>query len=189
MIISINGAQGSGKSTVAKMLAGKLGWPQYNIGGLRRKIAGDRGLTLAEYNKLGETDPSTDVEIDEYQKKLGETEDNFIIEGRTSWYFIPHSSKIYIDVKEEEGVKRVFGHLQQKNERNEDKGLDSIEDVKESMRKRHESDRIRYKKYYGVDVNDLKHYDFYIDTTDLNPEQVYGAVYEYVLKQLDNGKN
>lgn len=55
-----------------------------------------RGMTLAEYNKLGETDPSTDIEVDEYQKKLGETEDNFIIEGRTSWHFIPHSLKFLL---------------------------------------------------------------------------------------------
>mgnify|MGYP003822174167 FL=1 len=53
MIISLSGAGGSGKSTIAMKLADKLGWPRYYIGGLRREMAARRGLTLAEYNKLG----------------------------------------------------------------------------------------------------------------------------------------
>lgn len=189
MIISLSGAQGSGKSTIAQMLADKLGWPRYYIGGLRREAAAKRGLTLAEYNKLGETDPETDREVDEYQKKLGETQDNFVIEGRTSWYLIPHSFKIYLDVEENEGSRRIFSHLQLKNDRNEDTGLNSVESVKKSGQKRLESDRLRYKKYYNIDVNDVKHYDFYLDTTDLKPEEVFSAVYEAVKKRLDKGKN
>ena len=101
MIISLSGAPGSGKSTVAQMLADKLSWPRYYMGGLRREAAKKRGLSLAEYNKLGETDIKTDKEVDEYQRELGEKEDNFVIEGRTSWYFIPHSLKIYLDVSPE----------------------------------------------------------------------------------------
>jgi len=189
MIISFSGAHGSGKSTIAQKLADKLDWPRYYMGGLRRDAAAKKGLTLAEYNKLGETDPKTDQEVDEYQKKLGETDDNFIIEGRTSWYFIPQSLKIYLDVEESEGDRRVFGHLQQKNNRNEDKELDSLESVRESLHKRLESDRLRYRKYYDIDVNDLKHYDFYLDTTKLNQDEVFKAVYEWVEKQLDKAKN
>jgi cytidylate kinase len=189
MIISFSGAAGSGKSTIAVRLAKELGWPHYYMGGLRREAAKRRGITLAEYNILGETDPSTDQEVDEYQKKLGETDDNFIVEGRTSWYLIPHSLKIYLDVDENEGIKRIFGHLQQKNERNEDKDLTSLADVKESVKSRLLSDSIRYKKYYGIDVNDKSQYDFCLDTTHLNPEEAYQAVYKFVLTNLDNKKN
>jgi len=189
MIISFSGAIGSGKSMIAERLSKELGWPRYYMGGLRREAAKKRGLTLAEYNKLGETDPLTDLEVDEYQKKLGETEDNFIIEGRTSWYFIPQSLKIYLDVEEEEGKKRILGHLQQKNERNEDRGLENLEDVEESMRRRLASDRLRYQQYYSVDVNDQSHYDFCLDTTHLTPDQVYRAVFDFVRPYLDNKKN
>jgi cytidylate kinase len=48
MIISIGGTHGSGKSTIAKMLAKKLNWPHYYMGGLRRETAKKKGLTLAE---------------------------------------------------------------------------------------------------------------------------------------------
>lgn len=188
MIISLSGAPGSGKSTIAQMLADKLEWPRYYIGGLRREAAAKRGMTLAEYNKLGETDPVTDTEVDDYQTELGRTQDNFIIEGRTSWYLIPHSLKIYLDVNDNEGGKRIFSSLQQKNNRNEDKELTSPEVVMESTQRRRESDRLRYRKYYDIDVNDPNNYDLYLDTTNLNPEEVFQAVYGWVQSHLDNGK-
>ncbi|PKM87237.1 hypothetical protein CVU83_03240, partial [Candidatus Falkowbacteria bacterium HGW-Falkowbacteria-2] len=152
MIISVSGAPGSGKSTFARRLADALGWPRYYIGGIRREKAAERGLSLAEYNKLGETDPATDREVDDFQRELGLKEDNFVIEGRTSWFFIPHSLKIYLDVSEEEGARRIFSDLQHNSQRNEDDGLNTVEAVKESTKRRLESDNLRYKQYYGIDA-------------------------------------
>lgn len=189
MIISLSGAPGSGKSTIAQMLANKLNYPRYYIGGLRRDKAKERGMTLAEYNKLGETDIKTDQEVDLYQKALGEKETDFVIEGRTSWYFIPHSFKIYLDVNEEEGAKRIFKSLQSKNDRNEDKGLDSWEKVLDSNRSRVLSDTTRYQKYYNIDIYKPKNYDFRLDTTKLAPNEVFSAVWGAVQKELDNRKN
>lgn len=187
MIISLSGALGSGKSTIAQMLADKLGWPRYYMGGLRREAAKKRGLTLEEYNKLGETDPSTDSEVDEkYQVELANRETNFVIEGRTSWYFIPQSLKIYLDVNLEVGAKRIFANLKEKNDRNEAKNLDSWEAVLESNKKRLASDRFRYSKYYKIDVYNPKNYDFYLDTTNLNQEQVFQAVDEFVQNRLES---
>jgi len=189
MIISLSGAPGSGKSTIAQMLADKLSWPRYYMGGLRREAAKKRGMTLAEYNKLGENDPSTDTDVDNYVKELGEKEDNFIIEGRTSWYFIPHSLKIYLDVDPKEGAKRIFGSLQRKNNRNEGENLNSVEDVLASTSERMASDKRRYRQYYDIEVYDKKNYDFCLDTTDLTPNQVFSRVFGWVQERLDNTKN
>lgn len=189
MIISLSGAPGSGKSTIAQMLADKLNYPRYYIGGLRRDKAKERGLTLAEYNKLGETDIQTDQEVDIYQKELGEKEEAFVIEGRTSWHFIPQSFKIYLDVNEEEGAKRIFKSLQAKNDRNEDKDLDNWEKVLESNQRRVASDRRRYEKYYQIDICKRENYDFYLDTTKLAPNEVFSAVWDVVQGELDNRKN
>ncbi len=189
MIISLSGALGSGKSTIAQMLAEKLGWPRYYMGGLRREAAKKMGLTLEEYNKLGENDPTTDLEVDEkLQKRLAEAVPDFIIEGRTAWYFLPQSLKIYLDVDKEEGAKRIFSNLQQKNDRNEAKGLDSWQAVLKSNLKRVESDRARYGKYYGIDVYDTNHYDFCFDTTGVPLEKVFEAVWGFVESHLDKKK-
>jgi len=184
MIISFSGPAGSGKSTLAKKLAKKLKWPRYYIGGIRREKARERGMTLAEYNKLGETSPETDIEVDEYQKKLGETNDNFIIEGRTSWYFIPHSLKIYVDVDENIGSERVFQSLKEKDERNEDKNLKTVKDVLASHKKRKESDAKRYKKYYNFDVSDKSNYDFIIDTSKQSEKESFDELYEYIKEKI-----
>ena len=177
MIISFSGPAGSGKSTIAKMLSEKLGWPRYYIGGIRREKAKERGMTLAEYNKLGETDPSTDIEVDEYQKKLGRTKDNFIIEGRTSWYFIPHAIKIYLDVSPEVSARRIFDDLKKNENRNDGNDLKTIEDVKKNIMERQNSDNKRYKKYYGIDVYDRDNYDFVLDCSNLSIQESFEAVY------------
>lgn len=184
MIISLSGAQGSGKSTIAQELAKQLNWPRYDVGGIRRKIAQDKGLTLAEYNQLGESDPSTDLEVDDYQKELGEKEDNFIIEGRTSWYFIPHSFKIYLDVEQREGAKRILEHLQEDSERNEDRGITNEETMLKSLAKRAKSDAYRYRKYYNIDVHDKKHYDYILDTTNLNVEEVLQNILKEIKERI-----
>jgi len=184
MIISLSGAGGSGKSTIAMKLADKLGWPRYYIGGLRREMAARRGLTLAEYNKLGESDPATDMEVDDYQKKLGETEDNFIIEGRLAWHFIPHSLKIYLDVSEDEAARRIFSELEARNESQEDKKLETYEDVLRSIKSRKERDVYRYQKYYNLNPFNPKNYDLTVDTTNLNIDEVLTEVYEFVKNRL-----
>jgi predicted cytidylate kinase len=183
MIISFSGAPGAGKSTIAQKLAEKLDFPRYYIGGLRRQKAKERGMTLEEYNKLGEIDPSTDLEVDEYQEKLGKKEDNFVIEGRTSWYFIPHSLKIYLDVDLEEGASRIKKDLEKDNDRNEGEAK-SLEEVKNSIKKRMESDQKRYKKYFDIDVYNRNNYDIVVDTTYLSPEEAFKKVYQEVEKRL-----
>jgi len=189
MIISISGRPGSGKSTVAKKLAEKLGYKRYYMGGLRRKEARKRGMTLAEYNRLGERDFSTDKEVDELVKRLGETEDNFIIEGRTAFHFIPHSFKIFLDVDEMEGARRIFNQLKKEGERrNERKDLDSFEDVLEANRERMRSDDFRYRKYYNLDIFKADNYDLYVDTTRMTQEEEFDYIYQEVLKRLNVDK-
>jgi CMP/dCMP kinase len=188
MIISINGAEGAGKSTIAKRLAEKLGWPRYYMGRIWREKARENNLTLVEYQKMGETDPSIDLGIDEYQKKLGETTDNFVIEGRTSWYFIPHSFKIFLDVSPEEGAKRIFSDLQKNSSRNEDNNLKTVQDVLNSVKIRRESNNLRYAKYFNIDVYDKGHYDYILDTTNLNAEQVFAEVLRVVEEKLKKKK-
>ena len=187
MIITVNGMPGSGKTTVAEKLARKLGYKHYYMGSLFRETARKRGMTLAELNKLGEKKLLTDKVVDDYQKKLGRTQDNFVIEGRTSFFLIPHSLKIFLHCSYEEGAKRIWGAIKNNEQkRNEDKNLSSHQNVLKSIKARVRSDTLRYRKYYKMNIFDKKHYDLYLDTTRLTPSQEFSRVYNFVRKHLKN---
>ena len=181
MIISFSGSEGSGKSGIAKRLAGELGWPYYDIGGIRRDMATKKGMTLEEYNILGETDSSTDLEVDNYQTQLGKDTDNFIIVGRTSWHFIPHSLKIFLWTSLEIGAGRIFNNMAN---RNEAKNIKSVSDLIKVLHRRMESDSFRYQKYFSIDVYDQNNYDWYLDTSAITEEEAYQQVHSFVQKQL-----
>ena len=70
MIITISGALGSGKSTVAKILVRKFNLKHYSTGDFMREIAAKRGVTLLELSKLAETDKLWDTENHETIEQL-----------------------------------------------------------------------------------------------------------------------
>ena len=184
MIITITGDAGAGKSTIGKKLEKDLGYKRYYIGQLRRDAAKAKGMTLEEYNAYGEKHPETDTDVDNYQEKLGETENDFIIEGRTSWFLIPSSLKIYMKVDPQEGARRIFSDLSLNPERNEGSNLHSVEDVFKSNAKRAESDNYRYKKYYNKDCFDTKNFDLVVDTTHLTPDEAYAKVHAFIQSNI-----
>ncbi len=186
MIITISGHPGSGKTTIAKRIAEALGYKHFYMGKIRREAAKNRGMTLAEYNAFGENNPSTDSEVDELVKKLGMTQDNFVIESRTAWYLIPQSIKIFITVDPMIGAERVFKELQTTNHRNEDKELKNVYEVLASHNKRMASDKLRYHKYYGIDFDDPKDFDFIIDTSKLTPQEVFDQTMSFIKQKISN---
>ncbi len=181
MIITISGKPGSGKTTVGTMLAEHLGFEEYDIGILRREMARKRGMTIGEYNKLGETDPSTDTEADEYQRELGLEKDNFVIQGRTSFHFIPHSVKIFLDVDEKVGAERIWKDLQADADKRNEGKYSSVEELIEGTRVRIASDNKRFHEYYdGLDIFDKNHYDLWLDTSNITQKEVMQLILDHI---------
>ena len=178
MRITISGKAGTGKSTVAKLLAHKLNLKHYSIGDLMRAMAKEKGITLLELNQLAEQDKSIDLELDDKLQEIGRTKDNFVVDGRLAAFFIPHADiKVFLEADDEERAKRIL-----KDNREHEKSNDLDETIK-NIKKREESEQKRYMKYYGTDYLDKKLYNFFIDTTNIAPNQVVDKIVEFVEKK------
>ncbi|MFA6446961.1 MAG: cytidylate kinase family protein [Patescibacteria group bacterium] len=178
MVITISGVPGSGKTSVGKIVAQKLGWPFYSVGALSTEIALKRGLTLDELHAIDEHDSTTDNYLDAYQTELGRNQDNFVIEGRLSWHFIPKSFKIFLDCDTKEAARRT---LISKVDRPDEKIPPDLATIEQGIVDRLASDDRRYKKYYDLDYLDKKNYDLVLDTTDLKG---VGAVAKAIIQAL-----
>ena len=187
MIISISGVPGSGKTSVGKILAERLGMNFYSVGGLRGKMAIERGISIDELNKIGEKDASTDTSVDDYQHELGVKEDQFVIEGRLSWHFIPHSFKIFLDCDSTESARRIYEGQRARagKERGDEKIYESVEETQTAIEKRVASDLLRYQKYYQIDYRSPSNYDLMLDTTKMKgPEETAEALLNVLKDRL-----
>lgn len=137
----------------------------------------ERGISLIDIGREAELDGGIiDHILDERQIQLGKSEDNFIIDGRLSFHFIPHGKKIFLTVNPEEAAKRIF-HDESRS------GVEdhtTIEHAAENIIIRRKSEDDRYQKYYGIHIYDMSLYDIVIDTTDKTPE----IVFDEILSQL-----
>jgi CMP/dCMP kinase len=174
LVVSFNGQEGSGKSTIATMVAEKLNWPRFYMGQIFRDMAKEKGLDLVAFRKVCDKDPSFDNKVDDYVLELAKKQHNFVIESRTAWHFIPGSVKIYLKVEPAVAAERILKSMSTKQNRgNEDNCLDTIENIKESILKRRKEDSERYFSLYGIRQDDEKNYDLIIDTTKLTVEEVF----------------
>ncbi len=186
MIITIAGTAGSGKSTIAKKLIEKLNAKRIYVGGIRRELAREKGMTLEELNDYGKTHPETDVNIDKASARkardISKEGQTVVVEGRTQFYFLPESIKLYIKVDPLIAAKRIFNETKNKDAkaaRNE-KEYTSVEDLANRIKLRTKEDTERYIKYYGINDTDPKHYDFVLDTGDITANEATEKVMEFI---------
>lgn len=166
MIITIAGDAGSGKSSVAELVAEKLKFRHYSVGDFMREIARKRKISLLALSKLAEKDRSIDEELDDIQIELGKYEDHFVLDSRLGWHFVPKSFKVFLKVNEKEAAKRIFEHKRKEEEENK-----TVEETLQNIKDRKNSEILRYRKYYKINPYNNKNYDLIVDTTKLTPEE------------------
>jgi cytidylate kinase len=163
MLITISGDPGSGKTTVAKLLAAKLGLPHVYAGDLYRREAERRALTLEEFNRLCERDHSIDRNLDAQMAERAR-HGTVVLEGRLAGFIAKQESldalKVWLTASESVRAARVAKR----------EGGDS-EQLREANRVRQRSDAARYREIYGFDLSDTSIYDVVLNTDERTPEE------------------
>jgi cytidylate kinase len=141
-------------------------------------MAIERKTTLEELTKVALKDRSIDDEIDKRTVELAKKEDNFVIDSRLGWKFIPGAVKILLAINPEVAAKRVFAQM-----RPDEKENTTLEKTRENQDKRFAAEIKRYTDWYGVDYTDAKNHDFSVDTSSLTPDEIVGKIMEFLNKK------
>jgi len=171
MIITVSGRPGSGKSAVAKRVADALQMRHVSAGDFMREMATERGLTILELSRSAEDADAIDREIDDRTVRLAAESDSFVMDARLGWHFIPHSFKVFLEVRPETAAERIYSAQRGAEHENV-----SLEDTKRAIRSRMESEKARYMAYYGLDYADHSQYDLVVDTSARTIDEVVAVV-------------
>jgi len=167
-IVTIGGLPGSGKTTVAKILAEKLRLEYVNAGDIFRNLAAKKGLTLEEFGIFAENNPSVDQTID---KKIVEIakKDNVILEGRLAGVMCDRSTLKAIKVWLEAPLKVRAQRVAERESKTFETALAEIQ-----VREKSEWDR--YYQIYNIDLNDLTIYNMVLDSAPITAQEVADTV-------------
>jgi len=170
----------------------KLQAKRIYVGGIRRELGREKGMTLQELNEYAKTHPETDVDVDQkaaaQARELAKINSWVIVEGRVQFHFLPESIKIYIKVNSDIGAERIWKDLQDKvtqKQRNEGV-IESFEAMKKRIQERGEEDAQRYLQYYGFDHRDESQYGLILDTTKINAEEAVQKVLDFLKSQSED---
>ncbi|MBQ8221819.1 MAG: cytidylate kinase family protein [Bacteroidales bacterium] len=169
--ITIAGDLGSGKSTVANHLINNINYRIESAGLIFRRLAEQHGMTAKEFNQFIESDPKYDNMVDDAIREMGSKEENIIFDSRLAWHFVPNSFKIYMYVDVDTATERIFNDKDRVSESYSD-----IATAKKEIIERRQSEVLRYKTFYNVDINNFRNYDFIIDTSHATKEEVNDLV-------------
>jgi cytidylate kinase len=175
LVIAISGRPGSGKSTVARLLASRLSLDHVSAGDFMREMAAERGISVLELSRIAERDEAIDREIDARSERLGESGRSVVIDSRLAWHFIPHAVKVFLDVTIEVAAERIFGAGRSSEAENVD-----LQSTIEATMERAASESLRYQRYYGIDYLDAGNYDIVIDTSGMDAAAVASALVDRI---------
>ncbi|MFW9990270.1 MAG: (d)CMP kinase [Candidatus Odinarchaeota archaeon] len=170
MILSISGLHGTGKSTIGKLIAEKLGIRYYSTGQAFRDLAQDMNMSLEEFSKFVEKKPEIDKDLDNKIIKIAQ-EGNIIVDSQLSGHLLKSVAdfKIMLICPLEIRVKRMA----------ERDGTSYQQKLKETQI-REKSELERFKHLYHIDLSDQKEfkklYNIIINTEHLTIEQIIDKI-------------
>ncbi len=174
IVITVSGPPGSGKTTYAKVIAEKFGLRYFSTGRYFRELAMKYGMSLKKFHYKAEKDSKIDYEVD--KKALEEARrGGVVLDGHlTGW-----TAKDYADIK-----IYLTAPLQVRAKRIAKRDMVSMDEAMEEIKIREESNKRRFLKFYGININDLSIYDIVINTEKWDEETIKQTLINLIEKYL-----
>ena len=160
VVVAISGLHGTGKTTAARTLVKKFKLRYVCAGTVFRQLAKERGMTLDEFSRYAERRPRIDRMID-LQTAAAAKGKNVLIDARLAGWMAKRADlKILLTAPLEVRVRRIT--------KREGRSYRSV--LQETAR-RERSEAKRFKRFYGIDVNDHSPFDLVLNTQHFSAKE------------------
>ncbi len=164
MRITISGLSGCGNTTATRNVAKALGLKVINY--TFRDLAKDLGLPFETLQKMSKKDPVYDYILEYRQISFAEQEPGCVIGTRLAGWVIDNADlRVWLHAAPEARARRIALR--------EDKPFREV--LGYTTRRDHEN-AVRYKKHYGIDLNDRDGFDLIVNTEYLTAAQVSALI-------------
>ncbi len=163
--ITLSGKVASGKSSVGKLLAERLGYAFCSIGNQTRKEAERRGMTIAEFQKLCLNTTGMDQEIDLSFSNDCNGQSGLVIDYRLGFQFIKNGFHVYLNIPDELALERI-------------RAANREGDDETTLAKRNEIFKQQFLQAYNLDYTLPANYDLVIR---INPEKTLEDIVDEIL--------
>lgn len=173
MNFTISGEVASGKSTIGKALAAKLGYSFMSIGQKIREVAAKNGISIVEFQKQCSENPQLDVDIDARFSEDCNKRKQTVFDYRLGFKFVHDSFHVFLKIKNETAKSR----LQNAGRYNE---------TVETLEERNELFRKQFQTCYDIDYCDEKHYDLVVKVDDFSSSD---EIVNFIITQFNIQKS
>jgi CMP/dCMP kinase len=174
-VVALGGPPGSGKSTAGRAVASELGLEYRSAGEAFRAEAKARGLDLEAFGRFAEAHPEVDAALDRAMQALARP--GVLLDGRIQGILCRRGGVpvdvIVVTASPAERARRLAARDGQ-----------PVAEAARAIAVRESSERTRYLKFYGIDV-EREPADLVVDSTAKGPEAVSAEIVAFLRSRWD----